>query len=807
MFTYAVPRACPGCRAPLAPPVPSCHACGLRLTGPAPLRVFESLAEVDRLVASMYAGLVLVEAVPAAAASAPGPVPEPPEATRPGRGLGAASVPRILLGLGALCLVVAAIVFLAVAWAALGIGGRTGVLTVLTVVAAGLTAWLSRRDLRAGAEAFAAVALGLLALDLGGAWRAGWLGALGEDPFLLVSGTVVALAAAALARGVASAPVGALVGPQLIGVLAVLAASLGAPDALGRGDAAGVLAALLLCAGFATLGHGIGLRWLALGAAAGSAVWWLVLVAVGAGRLGPFTVSHVWGELAAWPLVVATGLVAVLALPRRLPARARVAAASVAVLMGTVLLTVVVVDEGATRVALVELGVVAAYAVLVVRLPGAWRWVCAAPSAFASLGLATSVALLVQVALPVLEAPEPWSMAVTDRLEAPDVPWTWPLLLPVGVVGIAVAAATVLRCAGRGPRAAVAPGAVAALAALALVPPLYGAPVVVAAGALLVAGGVLAVGGAVRERVEVLVLAGLMLLMALGAALASDWVTVGTLALLTAAGVALEVVPPRTWSDIGAGLAPLTAAGFLWSLQHLAGLDGAARPLPILLVLGAAVVLLPRAAREISSAVAAAVVVGEAVLTSGHVDEAWLAVHLTVAGVLAVVSALVNDRPHMARVGLGLLTLAQWVRLEQLGVETVEAYTLPLALVLLTVGVVRMRRGDASSTRALGPGLALAIVPSLLQVMVDPVDTRAVLLGLACLLLVAVAVWQGWSAPLLAGAVTVALVVLRQGTLAQVLPQWVLIGLVGVVLTVVGVTWERRLVELRRASAYVRGLR
>jgi hypothetical protein len=161
----------------------------------------------------------------------------------------------------------------------------------------------------------------------------------------------------------------------------------------------------------------------------------------------------------------------------------------------------------------------------------------------------------------------------------------------------------------------------------------------------------------------------------------------------------------------------------------------------------------------------------------------------------------------MAWVGLGCLTLAQWVRLEQLGVGTVEAYTLPLALVLLATGAVTLLRGEGSSSTELGPGLVLALVPTLLQVMVDPVDARAVLLGLGCLVLVAAGVRLGWAAPLVAGTATLALVVLRQGTLAEVLPQWLLIGLVGIVLTVVGVTWERRLVELRRVSAYVRGLR
>jgi predicted lysophospholipase L1 biosynthesis ABC-type transport system permease subunit len=120
---------------------------------------------------------------------------------------------------------------------------------------------------------------------------------------------------------------------------------------------------------------------------------------------------------------------------------------------------------------------------------------------------------------------------------------------------------------------------------------------------------------------------------------------------------------------------------------------------------------------------------------------------------------------------------------------------------------VALLRGNGSSLATLTPGLALALVPTLLQVLVDPLGTRALLLGLGCLVLVAVGLASGWAAPLLAGAAVGALLVLRQGTLAQVIPQWVLIGLVGVALTVVGVTWEQRLQEFRKVSAYVRGLR
>ena len=42
---------------------------------------------------------------------------------------------------------------------------------------------------------------------------------------------------------------------------------------------------------------------------------------------------------------------------------------------------------------------------------------------------------------------------------------------------------------------------------------------------------------------------------------------------------------------------------------------------------------------------------------------------------------------------------------------------------------------------------------------------------------------------------------------AQQTPQWVVIGLAGTVLTVVGVTWERRLRELHQAATYLERLR
>ena len=102
----------------------------------------------------------------------------------------------------------------------------------------------------------------------------------------------------------------------------------------------------------------------------------------------------------------------------------------------------------------------------------------------------------------------------------------------------------------------------------------------------------------------------------------------------------------------------------------------------------------------------------------------------------------------------------------------------------------------------LAPGLTLATVPSLLACWTTPTSLRALLLGLGCLALVLAGVALRWSAPLVVGAVVGALLVLRElAPYAAELPSWVVIGLSGTVLLVVGVTWESRMRDVRTAYA------
>ena len=806
MFTYADPKACPGCRSALPSTVVCCPACHLVLSGAGPARVFQALQQVDLLVADLYGD--------ASRATSPAtPSPAPGAAVPPSRAratLSAASIPQILLGLGALCLVVAAVVFLAVAWAALGIDGRTGVLVASTGVAAAVARVLARRRLAVGTEAFAAVALGLVALDLGGAWRAGWLGDLAEATFLVLAGTTVAVLAATVARAGVRSSLGRLVSTEVIAVVAVATAAAGAFLSVDASAVLGSIGALAVCAGGAAVAHVLGLRVMLLGASGCAATSWLLLVGLGIPDADELTVARLWLELAAYPLLVAAAVAALVAVPRGIPQHGRVVAASLAVLLGAFVLTAPGLDESPTRVALVELAVVAAAAVASRWLRPGWRWVCAAPSVIAAVGLTAGVVRLGVTAVEALVADELWTRGALDRLAAPDVPWTWPLLLPAGVAGAAACVATVLHCAGRGPRRAAVPGLAAVLVACGLVLPLYGAPLAVAVLAWLVVAALLVAGGLVLERAELGVVVATVVLLALATAAANEWTTLLVLAVVTGAAVAGErLLPARSvLPELAVLVAPVTAAAALWTVGELGGVGLAVRALVVLVVLGVVVVLAPRVEREVAAAVAGCAAVAGALLVPGQLDLSWLAIHLSVAGVAATVSSLVNaDRRHLAWVGLGLLALAQWIRLYELGVETVEAYTLPLATVLLVAGVVAVRRGAGPSLRLLAPGLGLALVPTLLEVLVDPVGVRTVLLGLACLVLVAVGVAAGWAAPLLAGASVGAVVVLRQGTWAEVLPQWVLIGLVGIALTAVGITWEQRLAELRRVSSYVRALR
>src|SRR3546814_12799480 len=116
--------------------------------------------------------------------------------------------------------------------------------------------------------------------------------------------------------------------------------------------------------------------------------------------------------------------------------------------------------------------------------------------------------------------------------------------------------------------------------------------------------------------------------------------------------------------------------------MHLGGIDGEWRAAPILVILGAWSTLAARPAREVPAVVAGLVATCFSLAMTGQPDgaqargvasvQSWLAIDLTVAGVLAASPALVHpSRRRSGWVSRGILTLVSWVRLQHVGVGTV----------------------------------------------------------------------------------------------------------------------------------------
>ena len=691
--------------------------------------------------------------------------------------------------------------FLAVAWSTLGIGGRTAVLVVLTATAGGLCAWLTNKGLRAGAEAFVAVALGFLVLDMFGADSANWFGSVSAAHFTILLGIVVGLAATIASLFALRSPVQRLVAAELAAALGLFLVVGGWVTADHTGYAAGYLAGVVVTAPAALAAWRARLVFAAVASAGATGLWWLSLLGEGISRgLDEPTVASLFGQFQIWPVLAAAVLVAVPTIFVGLPQTLRIAAAGIALTVLAVAAALPASGNSLTVVWGVALAVLSVAVGVTVAAPGRWGWSAAGALTLSGVVAINLLALQFSVAGRRLLA-DPWSASVDGRLGGP-APDASPLLVVPATLLLIGAGWAIVRLLGAKPDLAtwITPVVGAAAAGLACTLALYPVQRLSVVAALLV-GAVLAWaltrGLLVGHAVTAILGIGAVL-----TALPSDWLSAATLLVLTGLAVAIDY---RNQGVVrrAAGAATMVLLGsLLWTGGHLALMPTSWLPVLVIATLGLIVLVRPMPAYELTAAPTAAIAIAAA-----DPDLAWLAVHLTLAGALVTASALWNRRSDLGWIGSSVLFLATWVRLADLDVTTVEAYTLPLAVGVLGFGLYRMHRDGTDTLSALCPGLTLAVVPSLLQALVDPVSTRALLVGLGCSTLVVAGSSLRWSAPLLVGAGGGILLVLREATYADVLPQWVLIGLIGALLTVIGVTWERRLQELRLAAGYVRGLR
>ncbi|WP_435850637.1 SCO7613 C-terminal domain-containing membrane protein [Streptomyces olindensis] len=734
--------------------------------------------------------------------------PRTPSATPPRPETAAPSVQKVLLVLGGVLLTLAAAVFTLVSWGHMGITGRALVLGAVTLAALAAPVPLLRRGLRSTAESVAGLGLALTVLDAYALHAAALAGTDGTG-YAAAAAAVLAVAWSAygllpataalrlpLPTALAAAQFPLLLwalavdaGPYVITAALLVTAGLDAVVAL-RVTTASVRITAVVGA-YAVGGWGVlGAGWLSVtagGVGAATRAGALLLLAAGIALGAAWRVPGVRHALG---LAIASGLLTVAAL-------------------GGVVRSGVP-SEWAVPAHLV-FGVALLAAVWVSRLPDAVRrgllWASGAVQALSVLWALPVVAVVVLG--PAGWLGRVWGGAPSDARAAVAVETPWPpdaATAPLVLLVVAAVLALAVRAERWRPRARLGAlgllwGAVLILPAVFAIP--YGAGLAVlgvVTAAALYAGR----ATASEARCTGLVLA---LVTALGLVLASLASQTATLAVLSGLTALLTAFSWRT------GLAPFTAPAALVHAAALASATGAAADWPpartallVLAVPAAGALLAARlvearavVAVEITAAVTGLLAVGLAVT-----DQPLLALVLALCGVIAAGTALRPGRRPVGYAAAALFVLATWVRLAAWDVSTPEAYTLPVTVPALLVGVLRRRRDPrTSSWTAYGAGLTATLLPSLVAAWGDPHWTRPLLLGTAALLVTLLGARHHLKAPLVLGGSVLALVTLHELApyVVQVtgaLPRWAPPALAGLLLLALGATYEQRIQDVRR---------
>ncbi|MFH9014468.1 SCO7613 C-terminal domain-containing membrane protein [Streptomyces sp. NPDC017943] len=730
----------------------------------------------------------------------------------------APSVQNVLLVLGGILLTLAAAVFTLVSWGHLGITGRALVLGAVTLATLLAPVPLLKRGLRSTAESLAGLGLALTVLD---AYALHEAALDSTDGTLYAAAASAVLAAAWAAYGLLPAvrslrlPLPCAVaaaqspltlwalatdaGPYAVTAALLVTAGLDAVPALRAPDAAVRICALV--GAYGTGGCGV------LGAG------WLSLTAD-----GPVAAARA-GALLVLAAAIALGAAWRLAGPAGWHARGLAALSgllTVAALGGVVRTAV----PGAWTVpAHLALGVALLAVLRTGRLlPDALRQglvhASAAVQALALLSVLPVAALVVLG--PVGWLGRIWSGAPSDARAAVAVEAPWPsdaVTAPLVLLAVAAVLAWTVRAEQWRPRARTAAPVLLGATAL-LLPAILEVPYPAGLAVLAVVAAValyLARTTRTEARITALVLALVTSADLTLQSLASRNVTLVVLSLATAL---LAAASRQT------RLTPFTAPAALVYGAALASATGAAAGWPpartalLVLVVPAAAALLatllttrPETSRatvpvEATGAAAALLAIGLAVT-----DPPLLAVVLAACAVVAAGTALRPDRRPVGYAATALFVLAAWVRLAAWQVGTPEAYTLPVTVPALLIGVLRRRRDPlASSWSAYGPGLAATLLPSLAAAWTDPHWTRPLLLGTAALAVTLLGARHHLQAPLVLGGTVLALVTLHELApyVVQVtgaLPRWAPPALAGLLLLALGATYEQRLRDVRRVRA------
>lgn len=165
--------------------------------------------------------------------------------------------------------------------------------------------------------------------------------------------------------------------------------------------------------------------------------------------------------------------------------------------------------------------------------------------------------------------------------------------------------------------------------------------------------------------------------------------------------------------------------------------------------------------------------------------------------------------PVLAAATLGVLLAGGLVVLVSGDVDPFDLVTVPAGVALIGAGAIRMARSpELGSWPALGPGLAVLLVPPLLADFIDSDLWRLIALGVVASAAVVVGAVRRLQAPLLLGGG-----VLLVHAIAQLWPWisaayeavwwWLWLGIAGVILIALAATYER---QLRLARGVIRSI-
>jgi len=361
------------------------------------------------------------------------------------------------------------------------------------------------------------------------------------------------------------------------------------------------------------------------------------------------------------------------------------------------------------------------------------------------------------------------------------------------------------------------------------------AAVVTGVGALVLGGGVVAAGLDAWQRWALLVVGLLAVAMATGwlahdamGTLLGSAVTLAVVAVLRVGGVRADDGPVSdAWDSedvVGSGIDLLVGVvGVVAAAAVGASLAGVLEAPPLVVAVLAAVgVALAAEAwlRRPVPAWLAMSVIGIADLTIVAIalgmDHALAAAAAGLVAALGLLGAATVDRQRPFGVAVawasGHGVLAALLLRADPGIGIPEVWTSGPAIALLALGAMRLAQDADSRSTVLIPGLAVGLVPTLVAVLVDPSDVwRVVALAVVGTVLLVAGSVAKVSAPVLAGALAVVVLLLTQSlVLIRALPAigvFAVFGVLGVLLVIASATYERRLQDLRRLRGHIATLR